>query len=113
MVANFLDWGGFLDWYGKPRIQAVIDDRTGVNGEQLYRDYLSNLRRGGRFAPLLQNWGADYLLWPVKQDFASYLLAQRCYPVAYQDDLAVVFEIRRAAVFPGGAGLADCLLPSP
>lgn len=87
------DWGGFITWYGKDRVKAVIDDRNLLFGEQYYRDFYDNLKVGRDLEPFLARLGATHLLLKADSALGSYLEKQGSYKLMYKDSVALLFEL--------------------
>ena len=95
VVANRMDWGGFVTFYGGGKIRAIIDDRTAMLGEEFYREYFEKMRPGADWQGYLANTGATHVLLESKSRLADEIKKSGHFPVFYEDELAVVFEIPR------------------
>lgn len=91
IVYSSPNWGGFITLQSFPRLQAVLDDRNTLLGEEPYRDFFSVSKGEAGWQRVLQDSGAHYLLLPV-ENLLSRLLLQKNEPY-YQDDQAAIFKV--------------------
>jgi hypothetical protein len=67
------DWGGAITHLMWPQSKAVLDDRTVVVGEALYRSYVTSLRDPSTFVELARVFGITDALVPKESALASSL----------------------------------------
>jgi hypothetical protein len=64
-VFSLYNWGGYIDWRTQGRMQVFIDGRAGtVFDEKTYRQYLQVVHLHDRWEDVIEESGADFLLWP-------------------------------------------------
>lgn len=67
------DWGGAITHLLWPAARPVLDDRTVVVGEALYRAYGESMRSPAKFNELVRVFGVTDVLVPENAPLASYL----------------------------------------
>ena len=67
------DWGGAITHLMWPQSKAVLDDRTVVVGEGLYRAYVTSLRDPTTFADLSRIFGVTDAITPKQSGLANHL----------------------------------------
>jgi len=93
---NSYEWGGFLIWY-LPEYPVAMDDRLGLYGEQITKQYFDTIQ-GRRLDAALTFTRARILLLERQSGIARGITTfpdlSSQYRVRYSDDLAVVLERR-------------------
>lgn len=87
------DYGGFITWYAWPTVRAVIDDRSSLLGEPIYRDFMEALKPGGDWRSFVREVGANYLLLQHDSAFAWYLRAAGGPRIVHEDERFVLFAV--------------------
>jgi hypothetical protein len=88
-------WGGYLIYRLYPSRQVVIDDRHDLFGSDRVRELLIFLQGEPGWQDVLENWHVQTVLLPSESTAANLLHElPRDWRLAYQDDVAVVFERR-------------------
>jgi hypothetical protein len=90
-VFHHHDWGGWLTWYGWPRVKNWLDDRAEVQGQQHLMDYQDLMAVRGEWERTLAQQGVDVVCIPPKSSLACQLAMCRSWRETYRDDHAVVF----------------------
>lgn len=67
------DWGGAITFLMWPENKAVLDDRTVVVGEALYRAYVESLRDPAVFQSISQAFGVTDVIAPSGSALSTYL----------------------------------------
>ena len=86
-------WGGYLIYRLYPSRQVVVDDRHDLYGSDRIREVLILMQGEPGWREILETWHIHTILLPVGSTLAN-LLHQlpEDWRVAYQDDVAVVYE---------------------
>jgi hypothetical protein len=88
-------WGGYLIYRLNAERKVVIDDRHDLYGSGRMRQYLILTQAEPGWQRVLQDWKIKTALLPAGSTLANLLRELRQdWRVAYQDDVAVVFERR-------------------
>ena len=77
VVLASLNWGGAIIHLLGPRYKPIVDDRTVVVGEALYRASLESFRRPATFEELFTTFGVTHVLAPSEDDLSWYLRDKR------------------------------------
>jgi hypothetical protein len=88
------DWGGAITHLMWPQSRAVLDDRTVVVGESLYRAYLTSLRDSDTFAELSRVFGVTDVLTPTQSGLAKFLEADSTWQRAGESGDTALFSRR-------------------
>lgn len=88
------DWGGAITHLMWPQSRAVLDDRTVVVGEPLYRAYLTSLRDPDTFAELSRVFGVTDVLTPTQSGLAKFLEADSTWQRAGESGDTALFSRR-------------------
>ncbi len=91
VVAGSPDLGGFLTFYGWPRIQPVIDDRNTMLGEDAYRDYFSSLTDPAAFLSYLLRTGASCAILKSGDKAGERFRQSGLFKLLHRDDAYAVF----------------------
>lgn len=89
-------WGGFITWYGKSKLVAIIDDRNTMIGEEFYRRFLDTLRPTGAWRDYLDSSSADFLLLSNESRLGRHIQKLEALPLVYRDSVAMVFKVLRS-----------------
>jgi hypothetical protein len=60
------NWGGFITWYGEGKVKAILDDRSILLGEKIYKDYLQIDKGEAGFDDFAKQFAAKYALLPLE-----------------------------------------------
>lgn len=76
VVFASLNWGGSITHLLGPRYKPVVDDRTVVVGEELYRASLESFMQPSKFEDIAETFGVTDVLVPSTQELAVFLRQQ-------------------------------------
>ena len=98
-VLNYYQWGGYMLFRGDGRYQVFIDGRAGtVYGATICRQYLQILQQSPGWIEVVEESGAEYVLWPsTKSTLPASLIATGRWQVRHSDPRAILL----ARVDPG------------
>jgi len=85
-------WGDYLIYRLYPRQRVFVDGRSDFYGEALGKDYLALMNPDHRWASLLERYGFDLILIPVKWPLSSVLKLSPNWRVIADDGYAVMFS---------------------
>ena len=88
------DWGGAITHLMWPQSRAVLDDRTVVVGEELYKAYLTSLRDPTTFVELSRTFGVTDVLTPTQGSLAKFLEADFTWQRAGESGDTALFSRR-------------------
>lgn len=96
-VLNDFNWGGYITGlYGGRKIQAFVDDRTGLHGEEFFKTY-DQLFTTKYFIQYAKNVKADYVLVQNKQknkDLIQKIRSNYRNKLIYVDELSLVLQVK-------------------
>jgi hypothetical protein len=88
-------WGGYLIYRMYPERKVVVDDRHDLYGSDRIRQYLILTQVEPGWQSVLKDWQIRTALLPTDSTLANLLRElPRDWRVAYEDNVAVVFEMR-------------------
>jgi hypothetical protein len=88
-------WGGYLIYVMYPDRKVVVDDRHDLYGSGRVREYLILMQAEPGWQSVLEQWQIRTALLPADSTLANLLREfPRDWRVAYEDNVAVVFEKR-------------------
>lgn len=88
-------WGGYLIYTMYPEREVVVDDRHDLYGSDRIRQYLILTQVEPGWQKVLEEWQIRTALLPTDSTLANLLRElPKDWRVAYQDNVAVVFERR-------------------
>jgi hypothetical protein len=88
-------WGGYLIYRMYPERKVVVDDRHDLYGSDRIRQYLILTQGEPGWQSVLKDWQIRTVLLPTDSTLANLLRElPRDWRVAYEDEVAVVFERR-------------------
>lgn len=97
IVYSTPDWGGFLSFYGKGKIKALIDDRNTLLGEAAYRNYFELLKANPEAVKIIKKLGATHLLLPKDSlkpiDCFSDFIKAEGGTLIYKDELFLLWSL--------------------
>lgn len=94
VIANELAWGGFIPWYGGAKMKPLIDDRTGLLGEDAYNDYLGSFTKGGDWRGYLARHKTDYLFIKGSSHIAKEIQEDIPEAIMFRDGLAIIVRTK-------------------
>jgi hypothetical protein len=89
---NDFNWGGFLIYRLFPGARVSIDGRTQVYGKELLHAYVRSQYLLAGWDRFLEDCHPDLVLWPANGPLANVLRRLPQWRIAFEDDVAVVFE---------------------
>ncbi|MEA2625105.1 MAG: hypothetical protein QOD06_1150, partial [Candidatus Binatota bacterium] len=92
---DHFDWGGFLIFRLFPANLVSIDGRTQVYGERILGEYLETQELGRGWRRFLEESRPDLVVWPAGSALAAMLRLDPEWQVAFEDEVAVVYERRK------------------
>ncbi|MBI3928015.1 MAG: hypothetical protein HY319_20905 [Armatimonadetes bacterium] len=95
------NWGGYVHFRTGGRIPVYVDGRADtVYSDDTFRRYLAILRRDPGWVELLEQTGAEAVLWPAGRPHAHELLAGGRWRLAYRDAVSLLLVRTDEPVFP-------------
>ena len=94
VVLASLNWGGALAHVGGDRLRPVLDDRTVLVGEKLYRDYGESLRDPTVFQELVDVFGVNHTVLPAGVPLERYLSTNTGWSLVHSREGISVFSRR-------------------
>jgi hypothetical protein len=85
-------WGDYLIYRLYPRQRVFVDGRSDFYGEKLGKDYLALMNSDHRWASILDRYGFNLILIPVKWPLSSVLKLSPNWSVVADDGYAVMFS---------------------
>jgi hypothetical protein len=87
-------WGDYLIYHLYPRQRVFVDGRSDFYGEALCEDYLTLMNAEPSWESILQRYGFDLILLPVKRPLASALKLSPKWRIVADDGSAILFAPR-------------------
>jgi hypothetical protein len=85
-------WGDYLIYHLHPRQRVFIDGRSDFYGEKLGKDYIALMSPDHRWESILERYGFNLILIPVKWPLASVLKLSPKWRLIADDGSAVMFK---------------------
>ncbi len=100
-VFNYYNWGGYVQYRSDGRLKVFVDGRSEtVYSDDIFRRYLSVLNQVPGWTAVVEQSGADYVLWPVTQaDVATQLIGSGGWRSLYRDHVSFLL-VRRDVALP-------------
>jgi hypothetical protein len=89
---NHYNWGGYLIWRLWPDYLVFVDGRTDLYGDEILVEYAQIQGAGSNAMSLLEEYGVSFVLTPKGSALSTLLQCQEDWTLAYEDDLAVVWQ---------------------
>jgi hypothetical protein len=93
VVAAHPNLGGFITYYGRGRLKAIIDDRNRMLGEARYREMFTALQPDADWRAYLERYHVDFVLLSPEDPFAAHLRETQALPQCFSDSKAVLFSM--------------------
>jgi hypothetical protein len=90
-------WGDYLIYHLYPRQRVFIDGRSDFYGETLGKDYIALMNPDHRWASILERYGFNLILIPVKWPLGAVLKLSSNWRVIADDGTAILFAPVAAA----------------
>ena len=94
VILASLNWGGSITHVLGEKFKPVLDDRTVLVGEKLYRAYSESLREMTALQDLVDVFGVTHVILPPLAPIENALRSSSQWKLAYADDGMSVFENR-------------------
>ncbi len=107
-VLNQPDWGGTITWFGQGHLQAYIDDRNMMLGEDFSRTVVDQIYSpSDKIIAYLRDAQLDVVLLQSDLPLSTYLLEKYPESCNYKDSVALVCDLRRYYAPSGTDSLAE------
>jgi hypothetical protein len=84
-------WGDYLIYHLYPRQRVFVDGRSDFYGEALCEDYLKLMNAQASWESVLERYGFDLILLPVKWPLISALKLSPKWRIVADDGSAILF----------------------
>jgi hypothetical protein len=91
LMFNSYNWGGYL-MFAAPDFPVFVDGRTDLYGDEFLTEYLNVLYLGENWRETLDKYHVSWVVIEKRSVLARALRSEPGWRVAYEDEMAVLFE---------------------